>query len=90
MKNKQPLPLKKEPGRKIIVMNTDLELLQNEINELESMRDRIISLSDHEKSRFDQMLKDAKNENKELRRELDVRDRVACFELGIERESAQT
>ena len=76
MKNKQPLPTKKEPGRKIIVMNSDLDKLQAEIKELEEMRDRIVSLSDHERTRYTQLVRDAKLDNKELRRELDIRDRV--------------
>lgn len=68
--------MKREAGRKLVVMNSDLDLLQAEIADLEGLRDRVISLSDHEKSRFDQMLKDAKQENRVLRRELDHRDRV--------------
>lgn len=82
MKNKLPLPKKKEAGRKLVVMNSDLEILQSEVSELESMRDRIISLSDHERARFDQMLKDARTENRSLRRELDLRDRVYFYKAG--------
>lgn len=79
LKNKQPLPTKKEPGRKIIVMNSDLDKLHEEIKELEAMRDRIVSLSDHEKSRYNQLVKDARVENKELKKDLDFRDRVGHY-----------
>lgn len=76
LKHKQELPQKKEPGKTIIVMNTDLDLLEQEISELEAMKDRIVALSDHDKSRYDQMLKDAKAENRSLKKELELRDRV--------------
>lgn len=89
LKNKQTLPVKREPGKKLVVMNSDLELLQAEISDLEGLRDRIITMSDHEKSRFDQMLKDAKQENRSLRKELDLRDRVQYFNAGTQRKSDQ-
>lgn len=79
MKNKQPLRTKKETGRRFIVMNSDLEALQAEIVELDAMKDRIVTLSDHDKSRYDQMLKDSRSENRSLKRELDLRDRVALL-----------
>jgi uncharacterized membrane protein YgaE (UPF0421/DUF939 family) len=60
----------------VIVMKADLENLESEIKELEIMRDRVISLSDLEKTRLDQMLRDAKNENKSLKKELELYDRV--------------
>jgi hypothetical protein len=76
MKNKQPLPTKKEAGRRFIVMNSDLDALQAEIVELDAMKDRILTLSDHDKSRYDQMLKESRSENRSLKKELDHRDRV--------------
>ena len=90
LKNKQTLPVKREPGKKIVVMNSDIELLQAEISDLEGLRDRIISMSDHEKARFDQMLKDAKQENRALRKELDLRDRVGFDHEGTQRKPDKT
>lgn len=57
-------------------MKADLENLESEIKELEMMRDRVISLSDLEKTRLDQMLRDAKSENRSLKKELEHYDRV--------------
>lgn len=58
------------------MMKADLENLESEIKELEIMRDRVISLSDLEKTRLDQMLRDAKSENRSLKKELEHYDRV--------------
>lgn len=77
LKGGQVLPLKKEVGKKVIIMASDLEKLDSEVAEIEAMRDSAMSMSDHEKHRYEQLIKEAKSENKTLRRELEFRDRVS-------------
>ncbi len=76
LKGGQLLPLKKEVGKKVLIMASDLEKLEAEVAEAEAMRDSTMSMSDHEKQRLDQLIREAKTENKMLRRELETRDRV--------------
>lgn len=66
-------------------MNSDLENLQAEIAELEAVRDRVISLSDSEKSKYQEMIQQARAEGKNLRKELEVRDRVGRVDPGTAR-----
>lgn len=57
-------------------MNSDLESLHQEIAELEGIRDRVVGLSESEKSKYNEMIQNAKTEGRGLRKELEMRDKV--------------
>ena len=76
LKHSQPLPRKREPGRRVIVMQSDLDALYAEIEELEIRRDELLRQVDGEKSRYSELLRLARDENKELRGTLESKDRV--------------
>ena len=79
LKHSQPLPRKREPGRRIIVMQSDLDALYAEIQELEARRDELLEQVEGEKLRYSELLKLARQENKELRIQLEAKDRVDCM-----------
>lgn len=68
-------------------MDEDIEKLVTDVTELEAMRDSALSMSDHEKIRFNQMIKDVKSQNKSLRRELEQHDKaIILLTLGTKAE----
>ena len=82
MKHNKGLPLKKEIGKKVFIMGDDLKRLSDEVEQLENMRDSAARMTEHEKLKFRNLIMEADRENKSLRRDLEVKDRVKASNIG--------
>ena len=82
MKHNKGLPLKKEIGKKVFIMGADLKRLSDEVEQLENMRDSAARMTEHEKLKFRNLIMEADRENKSLRRDLEVKDRVKASNIG--------